>query len=226
MIAAGLACVFVGAGAQESAPSEVAVAGRWMKLPLPPGMCVLDETPDAEADFSATIRMGALKDGQQVLLPFGNCADLKAYQDGTGTKRLSYGSYDAMQTEGETTLLPRGVTLQAFLAQTQAKVPEKFDAAAINSMFAEKVSADANLSQIAFYKADPDADYIAILQRFEPEKRKDKPIIVAAMRAVTVIDQVPMVVMMVRFDGHDASIYDDIQRQEAEMVRLLHAANP
>ncbi len=177
-------------------------------------------------EFSAGLRLGALKDGQQVLLPFADCTQLAAYRDGTATVRFSYGSYDAAMTDGAVSTLPEKTTPDAYLAHLRASVPKVFDAAATSAMFAEKVAPDSDPSQVSFYKSEPDANYVAILQRFEPEHRKDKPIVVAAMRATTVVAHTPVIVMMIRFDGHDASIFETLQNQEAEVVRRLRAANP
>src|SRR5262249_8214331 len=100
-----------------------------------------------------------------------------------------------------------------------------FDESAVAPLFAPKIPKDSKLLQAGLYDASPSANYVAIFQRLEPEKKHDKPVLIAGMRATTVVAGFPIVVTIVRFDGHDTSIYKELLASAEAAVNALRDAN-
>lgn len=226
MVIAGLAATPVAARAQATAPiPEVAVAGRWIKLPLPAKHCALDEADETERAFSEMTRLDTLAEGRQVLMPFANCADVQAFRRQT-IVNFGFGSYAVPLENGRPWVLPDEMTVEAFLGVVAERAPAKFDAAKAAPLFTQAPADESDDMIAGLFSTAPDASYVAIFQRVEPAKRKNKATIAAGMRATTVVAGAPLVITLVRFDGQDISVYDELLRAEQETVRALHEANP
>src|SRR5262249_27107616 len=122
---------------EDTAPvPEVAVAKRWMKLPLPANYCAVDETDDFEKVFAEDQRRNQLGEGRQMLMPFINCADRAAFRGGA-VLNFGYGSYAVTLKEGEPWVLPEDMPRSEFMTFVGEHAPQEFDAAALAPLFAE-----------------------------------------------------------------------------------------
>lgn len=203
---------------------EVAVAGRWLRLPVPAGYCTLDETNDVERAFSAALSVDGLNDGRRVLLVFANCSELAVFRSG-GAKDFGFGSYAVPVVDGEPWVLPAGMAESSFFDVVRSRTPDTFDQGLIAALFADKVPEDVQRMHAGLFSTAPNAQYVAIFQRAEGRRRKDKPVIVTAMRATTVAAGVPVILTLARYNARDLSVYGELQRAEEEVVANVRAMN-
>jgi hypothetical protein len=207
-------------------PTQVAVAGRWLSLPLPEGYCAFDQTDPVQSGFTESQWRQSRDSGRRTLYPFAHCAELKEFR-AHSRATFSFGSYDAL-LEGESIYtLPSAMTTASFLESLMKKPPEKFDPAEVETQLNTVVErGGAPLTRAGLFASEPDATYFAVFQRISTGRKKDETMSVFGMTGITVVAGVPLIVALMRYGALGTAVYDELLESEKSIIISLHAANP
>jgi hypothetical protein len=207
-------------------PTQVAVAGRWLSLPLPEGYCAFDQSDPMHSGFTESQWRQSRNAGRRLLYPFAHCAELAEFR-GRERATFTFGSYDALLAGESVHALPSGMTPAIFLESLMKKPLEKFDLAEIETQLNTVVErGEAPLTRAGLFATTPDATFIAVFQRISTGRKKHETMSVFGMTGVTVVSGVPLVVALMRYGAPGVSVYDDLLESEKSIIASLHAANP
>jgi hypothetical protein len=206
-------------------PTQVAVAGRWLSLPLPNGFCALDQNDPTQNSFAELQWRQSHDSGRQVLYPFAHCGELKEFRS-KGRLHFAFGSYDAIQAGEAAFALPPDLAPEAFLDYFAQKSPKEFNLPEVESLLSAIVErGDAPIVRSGLFARTPDASYVAVFQRISTGRKKHETMSAFGMTGITVVAGVPVIVALMRFDATGTGVYEELLASEKAIIAALHAAN-
>jgi hypothetical protein len=207
-------------------PTQVAVAGRWLSLPLPHGFCTLDQNDPTQKGFTESRWRQSQDSGRQMLYAFAHCEELKEFQNKVRLN-FAFGSFDAIKAGEAGFALAPEFTTEAFLDYFAKKSPKEFNLAEVETLLSAIVErGDPPIVRSGLFARTPDATYVAVFQRISTGRKKRETMSAFGMTGVTVVTSVPLLVALMRFDATGTGVYEELLANEKAIIATLHAANP
>lgn len=214
------------AAAAPPAHPQVAVAGRWLSLPLPAGYCAFDHDDPTQTGFTESQWRSARDAGRRILYPFVHCDELKEFR-AKSRANFSFGSFDAIvQGDGAITL-PPDTTPRQFIAALTAKPITPFDRAEVAGLRNLQLKrGDDPITRTGLFEAEPEALFLATFQRIPTGRKKNESMSAYGMTGISVVAGIPLVVALMRYEAAEVTVYDDMLAAEKAIIAAVRAANP